>query len=243
MFVPSALLKQLYTFGSLENTDQGVEFAIKNRLKDATLTELLEVKIDGKPVSRDDIHLFMGDGDTYRADDISSENAIEFPLRRTLHIRAEHPTLTTGKHEIELSFRAKPFGKLSFAVEDSISQQDETLQRIPRDESDNYSQAIVDERQQFVSNYSNTTLDHVTHYSFDPRTTEGNVENFTGVAQIPLGFAGPLTVNGEHAQDDVLIPLATTEGTLVASYNRGIKVCNLSGAGTVGHQGRTVRRT
>ncbi len=46
---------------------------------------------------------------------------------------------------------------------------------------------------------------------------------------MPLGFAGPLTVNGEHAQGDFLIPLATSEGTLVASYNRGIKVINLSG--------------
>lgn len=229
MFVPSALLKQLYTFGSLENTDQGVEFAIKNRLKDATLTQLLDVKIDGTSVARDKIHLFMGNGDTYAADDISSANALEFPLRRTLHLRTEHPPLDTGKHEIELSFRAQPFGKLTFTVEDSISQQDEVLKRIPRDSDDNFSQAIIDKRQQFVADYSDTSLDHISHYSFDPRTTEGNIENFTGVAQIPLGFAGPLTVKGEHARDDFLIPLATSEGTLVASYNRGMKVCNLSG--------------
>jgi hydroxymethylglutaryl-CoA reductase (NADPH) len=62
--------------------------------------------------------------------------------------------------------------------------------------------------------------------------TEGNIENFTGVAQVPIGFAGPITLNGEHAQGDFLIPLATTEGTLVASYNRGIKVLNLSGGVT-----------
>ncbi|PQJ36105.1 hydroxymethylglutaryl-CoA reductase [Salinibacter sp. 10B] len=229
MFVPSALLKQLYTFGSLENTDQGVEFALKNRLKDATLTELIDVTIDGTSVPHDDVHLFMGDGDTYTAQEISSDNSIDFPLRRTLHLRVDHPTLESGKHKIELSFRAKPFGKLSFAVEDSISEQNDTIQRIPRDPDDNYSQAIIDKRQQFVADYSDTSLDHVTHYSFDPHTTEGNVENFTGVAQIPLGFAGPLTVNGEHATDDFLIPLATSEGTLVASYNRGIKVCNLSG--------------
>ena len=61
------------------------------------------------------------------------------------------------------------------------------------------------------------------------RTTKGNIENFTGVAQVPIGLAGPLKVNGEHAQGEFLIPLATTEGTLVASYNRGIKVLNLSG--------------
>jgi hydroxymethylglutaryl-CoA reductase (NADPH) len=229
MFVPSALLKQLYTFGSLENTDQGVEFAIKNRLKDATLTELLDLKIDGASVPREDLHLFMGDGQTYSADEISSDNTVDFPLKRTLHVRAEHPELVTGKHEIELTFRAQPFGKLSFAVEDSIREQDEAMKRIPRDRDDNYSQAIIDDRQQFVADYSDTSLDHITHYSFDPHTTEGNVENFTGVAQIPLGFAGPLTVSGEHANDDFLIPLATSEGTLVASYNRGIKVCNLSG--------------
>jgi len=229
MFVPSALLKQLYTFGSLENTDQGVEFAIKNRLKDATVTELLDVKINGESVPRDELHLFMGDGETYAADEISTDNPIDFPLKRTLHVRAEWPPLKMGKHEIELTFRAKPFGKLSFAVEDSISKQDETIKRIPRDAEDDYSEGIIKERQQFVEEYSDTSLDHIPHYSFDPHTTEGNVENFTGVAQIPLGFAGPLTVNGEHAQDDFLIPLATSEGTLVASYNRGIKVCNLSG--------------
>ena len=50
-----------------------------------------------------------------------------------------------------------------------------------------------------------------------------------GVAQIPIGIAGPVTIDGEHAKGDFLIPMATTEGTLVASYNRGMKVMNLSG--------------
>jgi len=229
MFVPEALLKQLYTFGSLENTDRGVEFALKNRLKDATLTELLDVKINGESVPQEDVHLFMGEGKAHSADELSDADPIDFPLRRTLHVRTERSPLEIGKHEIEFSFRAQPFGSLSFSVEDSISEKDEVIKRIPRDEDDNYGEDIVDERQQFVEEYSGTSLDHVPHHSFDPHTTEGNVENFTGVAQIPLGFAGPLTVHGEHAQDDVLIPLATSEGTLVASYNRGMKVCNLSG--------------
>ena len=63
---------------------------------------------------------------------------------------------------------------------------------------------------------------HLSHYSFDPHVARGNCENFTGVAQMPVGFAGPLRVNGEHAHGEFLIPLATSEGTLVASYNRGI---------------------
>jgi len=229
MFVPSALLRRLYTFGSLENTDQGVEFAIKNRLKDATLTELQELKIGGVSVPRDQVSLYMGNGETYTADEISTDHTIDFPLRRTLHVRAEGATLDAGKHEIELSFRAEPFGSLQFSVEDSVSEQDTALPRVPRTSDDDYDEAIIDERQQFVEDYSGTSLEHVSKYSFDPHVTDGNIENFTGVAQIPLGVAGPLTVNGEHAQDDFLIPLATSEGTLVASYNRGIKVCNLSG--------------
>ena len=57
----------------------------------------------------------------------------------------------------------------------------------------------------------------------------GNIENFFGVAQVPIGLAGPLLVNGEHAQGEFLVPLATTEGTLVASYSRGMKLCRDAG--------------
>lgn len=85
------------------------------------------------------------------------------------------------------------------------------------------------ERQRYVQQSSGVTLRHIPHYSFDPMATLGNIESFTGVAQVPLGFAGPLHVNGEHAQGEFLIPLATTEGTLVASYNRGIKLLNAAG--------------
>src|SRR3712207_3770461 len=58
----------------------------------------------------------------------------------------------------------------------------------------------------------------------DPQVLTGNVENFMGVAQVPIGLAGPLLVNGEHAQGEFYVPLATSEGTLVASYNRGMKL-------------------
>jgi len=89
----------------------------------------------------------------------------------------------------------------------------------------------ANERQHFVEECAGVTLHHVSHFSIDPGSTLGNIESFTGVAQVPLAFAGPLKVNGEHAQGEFLIPLATTEGSLVASYNRGIKLLN--GAGGV----------
>ena len=229
MFIPSMLLKQLYTFGSLENTDQGVQFAIKNRLKDATLTELLHVKINGEPVPSAALRLHMGDGEVLTPEAVNAGEPIDFPLRRTVTIVADVEPLEEGKHEIGIAFRSKPFGKLSFSVEDAISEQDKGLLRIPRDETDDYSASIINERQEFVEKHTGAKLEHVKNFSFDAHATKGNVENLTGVAQVPLGFAGPLTVNGEHAAGDYLIPLATSEGTLVASYNRGMKVANLSG--------------
>jgi Hydroxymethylglutaryl-coenzyme A reductase len=42
-------------------------------------------------------------------------------------------------------------------------------------------------------------LEHLSRYSFDPSILPGNIEQFTGVAQVPIGIAGPLLVNGERA--------------------------------------------
>jgi hydroxymethylglutaryl-CoA reductase (NADPH) len=101
--------------------------------------------------------------------------------------------------------------------------------KIPRDRKDDHSGFAVAARQQFVERTSGASLRHVSQFSFDPHITACNIENFTGVAQIPMGFAGPLLIHGEHAQGEFIVPLATTEGTLVASYNRGMKVLNLCG--------------
>lgn len=92
---------------------------------------------------------------------------------------------------------------------------------IPRDEDDDYTREAADARVDFVADQTGVRLEHVASYSFDADEARGNIENFTGVAQVPLGIAGPLRVNGEHAQGDFYVPLATSEGTLVASYAAG----------------------
>ncbi len=103
------------------------------------------------------------------------------------------------------------------------------MPKIPYSKTDNYSTEIIAERQAFVETQTGTTLNHLRSYSFEPDVLPGNIENFMGVAQVPIGLAGPLKVNGEHAQGDFWIPLATTEGTLVASYNRGMKLTREAG--------------
>ena len=58
------------------------------------------------------------------------------------------------------------------------------------------------------------------------------MEGFSGVAQVPLGFAGPLLIHGEHASGEYFVPLATTEGPLVASYGRGMRLTRATGGVT-----------
>lgn len=66
----------------------------------------------------------------------------------------------------------------------------------------------------------------------DPSIYQGNIENFIGLAQVPIGVVGPLRINGLYAGGDFCVPLATTEGALVASYNRGARIISLSGGAT-----------
>lgn len=105
--------------------------------------------------------------------------------------------------------------------------------RIPRDSENDYSEAMAQKRRDFVTEQSQVPLEHLGRYSIDPAATAGNIENFTGVAQVPLGMVGPLLVNGEHASGDFYVPMATTEGTLIASYNRGARLLRECGGAKV----------
>ncbi len=57
----------------------------------------------------------------------------------------------------------------------------------------------------------------------------GNIENFIGTVKVPVGLAGPLRIDGLHAQGIFYVPLATTEAALVASYSRGAQLLTEAG--------------
>src|SRR2546429_9066011 len=103
---------------------------------------------------------------------------------------------------------------------------------IPRDRENDHTREAARRRAEFVQERTGVALEHVTSYSFDPEIASGNVEQFVGIAQVPIGLAGPLLVNGEHAQGEFYVPLATAEGTLVASYNRGMRLLYEAGGVT-----------
>lgn len=96
-----------------------------------------------------------------------------------------------------------------------------------------YSHADVDERRKAVEEFTGTNLESISKYCFDSEKASKNIENMIGATQIPLGFAGPVKINGEFAQGDFIVPLATTEGALTASIARGMSVINAGGGANV----------
>jgi hydroxymethylglutaryl-CoA reductase (NADPH) len=229
MGIPRQLLRQLYTFGSLRNTGEGVQFELKNRLLEVTVTAVHSLSIDGQVVPLAGLQLSVHEGETRAAEPLGAP--LVLPVRAKVTLRARRAPLERGHHELVLSVESREFGALSIEVEDVLGDGDEKPRavRIPHRDQDDYTQDLVRARQRFVEEYTGVALEHITRFSFDPSSVRGNIENFTGVAQVPMGFAGPIHIDGEHARGEFLVPMATTEGTLVASYNRGIKVLNLAG--------------
>ena len=89
-------------------------------------------------------------------------------------------------------------------------------------------------RREALERICGARLDAIGHHSFDTTmASQRNCENMIGVAQIPMGIVGPLTVHGEHIDGDVWVPMATTEGALLASINRGCAAIRLSGGAAV----------
>lgn len=241
MLVPQLILRQLYTNGSLKNLDTSVQFSLKNRLVDAKLLYVREIIIDKQKINLEHTKIITEDGSEISINDIE-KNTVDFPLRKILHLRINDLNLSEEKHNISITFKVNPFGKFTLKVEDAIAADTTHITRIPRDNKNDFAEAIIKERQNFVESYSGKKYEHLFKYSFDPERTKGNIENFTGVIQVPLGFAGPITINGEHAIGEFIVPMATSEGTLVASYNRGIKVINLSGGAKVTVVGDAMQR-
>lgn len=85
---------------------------------------------------------------------------------------------------------------------------------------------------------SGMSMENIKNELLDPDTFtrselfKDNIENFIGTVKVPVGIAGPLRVNGLHANGDYYIPLATTEAALVASISRGISCINQCGGAT-----------
>ena len=85
-------------------------------------------------------------------------------------------------------------------------------------------------RRKYIAEETGADLENIGIFSIDvDRVVKRNCENMIGTVQVPVGVAGPILVQGEYAKGNFWLPLATTEGALVASVNRGCSAITKAG--------------
>ncbi len=99
-------------------------------------------------------------------------------------------------------------------------------------EGSSYAQFVTQYRA-WVEESTGTNLHPLDYFSTPPEHMRKNIENLIGTTHIPVGLAGPIQVNGDYAQGEFFVPFATTEGTLVETYQLGMRLITKSGGATV----------
>lgn len=105
--------------------------------------------------------------------------------------------------------------------------EDTDLPRIPH--RGHYSADKCADRLEWLREQTGAPMRKLGEYDVDPQELQGNIENFIGMAQVPVGVAGPLLIHGDHIRGQAFAPLATTEGALVASAARGARGLTMAG--------------
>ncbi len=114
--------------------------------------------------------------------------------------------------------------------------------KLPKDRKNDYSRTAIDKRIKFLSSNNGIDIKYLKGNKVDPENARGNIENIIGFSQVPVGAIGPLKVNGDHAKGDFFVPLSTSEGALIASFNRGSRIITLSGGANVLVLKNTIQR-
>lgn len=94
------------------------------------------------------------------------------------------------------------------------------------------------ERLNFIQNIRKVSLPNIGSSRLNPAGLTKNIEALIGSVEIPLGIAGPLKLNGSLGEDIFYLPMATTEGALIASATRGATALTNSG----GVRARTIEQ-
>lgn len=138
----------------------------------------------------------------------------------------------TGYADTDLHLKAQDLGKLFLKPFDNKELLEDVIieiERVPHDTKLNYDKEFIVQRREWLSKKTGVNFRYLSYYSSQPEDFRGNIENFVGVVQVPIGIVGPLLVKGEFANGVFYVPFATTEGALVETYQRGAVALAKSG--------------
>jgi hydroxymethylglutaryl-CoA reductase (NADPH) len=119
MAVPSFLLRKLYVKGSLKNTDDGFEFALKNNLAPGGLIGIGPVTLDDTTIPPASITMRTPQGD-FQGDQITSRNPLSFGLNVQVTVAVHGHTLTSGSHHVVVAVLTREVGRIEIDLTDTV---------------------------------------------------------------------------------------------------------------------------
>ncbi|MFC7227057.1 helix-turn-helix domain-containing protein [Salinirubellus salinus] len=117
-------LERLFTWESLENTERGVEFELKNRLTDATFNGITAARLDGESIDLSAVSLELPEGTHRPVEEITRTDPLVFDLADTAQVVLDVDRLRLGTHELEVGMDVDGFGAVSFDVTDDVTEAD-----------------------------------------------------------------------------------------------------------------------
>ena len=119
MQIPAFLLRKLYVKGSLENSDDGFSFKLKNSLSPGTTVGVTPIKVDDIEYALDVTTIKTADVNISAAE-VSEENSFPIQVGVEILIEIKGDALSEGEHKIDIGLQTKEAGNLTFDVKDTI---------------------------------------------------------------------------------------------------------------------------
>jgi hypothetical protein len=116
---PAFLLAKLYVKGSLKNTEDGFEFALKNIIDSTSLVGVGPIVAAGKENTAEVITLTMGDK-TLKGTELSAANSIPVTMGIPMKIRISGEKLAAGPQKVSVTATSSDIGKIKFDFTDTI---------------------------------------------------------------------------------------------------------------------------
>jgi hypothetical protein len=117
---PPFLLAKLYVKGTLKNTEDGFEFALKNIVDSTNLIGVGPISAAGKEYSAEVITLTVG-SKTLKGFELSTSNPIPVTMGIPMKIRITGDKLAAGPQKVSVTANSADIGKLKFDVSDTVS--------------------------------------------------------------------------------------------------------------------------
>jgi hypothetical protein len=116
---PAFLLAKLYVKGSLRNTEDGFEFALKNIVDSTNIVGVGPISVAGKDHGAEVITLTVGDK-TLKGSELTRENAIPVTMGIPMKIRISGDKLGVGPQKVTVTAVSADIGKLKFEFNDTV---------------------------------------------------------------------------------------------------------------------------